>query len=95
MSLSESVRVCPSLSESVRVCPSMSEFVRVCPSLSESAVRRYQVSLFLCQHILRFLISSIKMSDITRERFYDLLSESVNKKKDNNFYLTVRDTILC
>ena len=23
-----------------------------------------------------------------RKRFYDLLSESVNKKKDNNFYLT-------
>ena len=28
------------------------------------------------------------MSDIMRERFYDLLSEPVNKKKDNNFYLT-------
>ena len=28
------------------------------------------------------------MSDIMRKRFYDLLSESVNNKKDNNFYLT-------
>ena len=28
------------------------------------------------------------MSDIMRKRFYDVLSESVNNKKDNNFYLT-------
>ena len=28
------------------------------------------------------------MSDIMREIFYELLSESVNKKKDNSFYLT-------
>jgi len=28
------------------------------------------------------------MSDIMREMFYDLLSDSVNKKKDNSFYLT-------
>jgi hypothetical protein len=28
------------------------------------------------------------MRDIMRKRFYDLLSESVNNKKDNNFYLT-------
>ena len=28
------------------------------------------------------------MSDITRKRLYVLLSESVNKKKDNNIYLT-------
>jgi hypothetical protein len=28
------------------------------------------------------------MSDIMRERFYDVLSESVNNKKDNNFYLS-------
>jgi hypothetical protein len=28
------------------------------------------------------------MSDIMRERFYNVLSESVNNKKDNNFYLT-------
>jgi hypothetical protein len=28
------------------------------------------------------------MSDIKRKRFYDVLSESVNNKKDNNFYLT-------
>jgi hypothetical protein len=28
------------------------------------------------------------MSDIMRKRVYDLLSESVNNKKDNNFYLT-------
>ena len=28
------------------------------------------------------------MSDIMRKRFYDLLSESVNKTKDNNFHLT-------
>ena len=35
------------------------------------------------------------MSDIMRKRFCVLLSESVNKKKDNNFYLTSEDTILC
>jgi hypothetical protein len=28
------------------------------------------------------------MGDIMRKRFYDVLSESVNNKKDNNFYLT-------
>jgi hypothetical protein len=28
------------------------------------------------------------MSDNMRKRFYDVLSESVNNKKDNNFYLT-------
>jgi len=28
------------------------------------------------------------MSDIMRKRFYDVLSESVNNKKENNFYLT-------
>jgi hypothetical protein len=28
------------------------------------------------------------MSDIMRKRFYDVLSESVNNKKDNNFYLS-------
>jgi hypothetical protein len=28
------------------------------------------------------------MSDIMRKRFYDVLSESVNDKQDNNFYLT-------
>ena len=28
------------------------------------------------------------MSDIMQKRFYDVLSESVNNKKDNNFYLT-------
>ena len=28
------------------------------------------------------------MSDIMRKRFYDILSESVNNKKDNNFCLT-------
>ena len=28
------------------------------------------------------------MTDIMRKRFYDLLSESVSKKKDNNFHLT-------
>jgi hypothetical protein len=28
------------------------------------------------------------MSDIMRKRFYDVLSESVNNKKDNNFHLT-------
>ena len=57
-------------------------------SLSEPVVCRSHVSLFFCQYILRFLISSIIMSDVMRERFYDLLSESVNKKKDNNFYFT-------
>jgi hypothetical protein len=28
------------------------------------------------------------MSDIMRKRFYAVLSESVNNKKDNNFYLS-------
>jgi hypothetical protein len=28
------------------------------------------------------------MSDIMQNRFYDVLSESVNNKKGNNFYLT-------
>jgi hypothetical protein len=42
----------------------------------------------LWQYILRFLISSIKIGDIMRKRYYDVLSESVNNKKDNNFYLT-------
>ena len=56
-------------------------------SLFEPVVCRSEharISLFLCQYILRFLISSIKM----RKRFYDVLSESVNNKKDNNLYLT-------
>jgi hypothetical protein len=50
--------------------------------------KRSEISLFLWQYILRFLLSSIEMSDIVRKRFYDVLSESVNNKKDNNFYLT-------
>jgi hypothetical protein len=29
------------------------------------------------------------MSDIVRKRVYDVLSESVNNKKDNNFYLSI------
>ena len=32
-------------------------------------------------------VRACSLSDIMRKRFYDLLSESVNKK-DNNFYLT-------
>jgi hypothetical protein len=28
------------------------------------------------------------MNDIMRKKFYDVLSESVNNKKGNNFYLT-------
>jgi hypothetical protein len=28
------------------------------------------------------------MSDIMKKMFYDVLSESVNNKKDNNFYLS-------
>jgi hypothetical protein len=41
---------------------------------------------FCGNYILRFLIPSIKMSDIIRKKFYDVLSESVNNKKDNNCY---------
>ena len=45
-------------------------------------------SVCFCANIFYvFFISFIKMSDIVREKFYDLLSESVNNKK-HNFYLT-------
>ena len=33
-------------------------------------------------------VRACSLSDIMRKRLCDLLSESVNKKKDNNFYLT-------
>ena len=33
-------------------------------------------------------VRACSLSDIVRKMFCDLLSESVNKKKDNNFYLT-------
>jgi hypothetical protein len=49
---------------------------------------RSEISLFLWQYILHFLISYIKMSDIMRKRFYNVLSKSLNNKKGNNFYLT-------
>jgi hypothetical protein len=51
-------------------------------------VRNYLESVCFCgNYILRFHISSIKLSDM-RKRFYDVLSESVNNEKDNNFYLS-------
>jgi hypothetical protein len=59
----------------------------ICQHLFVKVRNDLELVCFCGNYILRFLISSIKISDM-RKRFYDVLSESMNNKKDNNFYLS-------